>query len=117
MSIAKLYTWFGIPRRTVYYKPVKAAPKVDPRFADPIKKMIEEEPSFGHRTVAWLLGFNKNTVQRIFQIKGWRFASVPWACGPASRRFRLSQLHRTRGGRPISPASGPARTAGPRWPW
>ena len=31
---------------------------------------IEEEPSFGYRTVAWLLGFNKNTVQRIFQIKG-----------------------------------------------
>ena len=34
--------------------------------------MIEEEPSFGYRTVAWLLGFNKNTVQRIFQIKGWQ---------------------------------------------
>jgi len=28
VSIAKLCTWFGIPRRTVYYKPVKAAPKV-----------------------------------------------------------------------------------------
>ncbi|MBL3587829.1 hypothetical protein JMM61_21220 [Rhodovulum sulfidophilum] len=72
MSIAKLCTWFGIPRRRGYYKPVKAVPKVDPRFADPIKKMIEEEPSFGYRTVAWLLGFNKNTVQRIFQIKGWQ---------------------------------------------
>ncbi|SDI97802.1 DDE-type integrase/transposase/recombinase [Alloyangia pacifica] len=69
-SIAKLCTWFGIPRRTVYYKPVNAAPKVDPRLAEPTKKMIEEEPSFGYRTVAWLLGFNKNTVQRIFQIKG-----------------------------------------------
>ena len=34
--------------------------------------MIEAEPSFGYRTVAWLLGFNKNTVQRIFQIKGWQ---------------------------------------------
>ena len=34
--------------------------------------MIEEEPSFGYRTVAWLLGFNKNTVQRIFRIKGWQ---------------------------------------------
>ncbi|WP_198670571.1 hypothetical protein [Oceanicella sp. SM1341] len=62
MPIAKLCT----------YKPVKAAPKVDPRFAEPIKKVIEEEPSFGYRTVAWLLGFNKNTVQRIFQIKGWQ---------------------------------------------
>ena len=72
VSVAKLCTWFGIPRRTVYYKPVKAAPKVDPRFSEPIKAMIEEEPSFGYRTVAWLLGFNKNTVQRIFQIKGWQ---------------------------------------------
>ena len=72
--IAKLCTWFGIPRRTVYYKPVKSAPKVDPRYSEPIKKMIEEEPSFGYRTVAWLLGFNKNTVQRIFQIKGWHLS-------------------------------------------
>ncbi|MCB1311441.1 MAG: hypothetical protein KDK29_05930 [Sedimentitalea sp.] len=40
------------------------------RFAVPIKAMIEKEPSFGYRTVAWLLGFNKNTVQRIFRIKG-----------------------------------------------
>jgi len=47
----------SIKRWTVYYKPTKAAPKVDPRFADPIKAMIEKEPSFGYRTVAWLLGF------------------------------------------------------------
>jgi len=34
--------------------------------------MIEENPSFGYRTVAHLLGFNKNTVQRIFQIRDWQ---------------------------------------------
>ncbi|MFT8274961.1 IS3 family transposase, partial [Kerstersia gyiorum] len=34
-------------------------------------------PSFGYRTVAWLLGFNKNTVQRIFQIKGWQVRKRP----------------------------------------
>ncbi len=51
---------------------MKAVPKVDPRFSEPIKKMIEEELSFGYRTVTWLLGFNKNTVQRSFQIKGWQ---------------------------------------------
>ena len=72
VSIARLCAWFGVPRRTVYYKPVKAAPRIDPRFAEPIKAMIEEEPSFGYRTVAWLLGFNKNTVQRIFRLKGWQ---------------------------------------------
>lgn len=72
VRITKLCAWFGVPRRTVYYKPTKAAPKVDPRFAEPIKAMIEAEPSLGYRTVAWLLGFNKNTVQRIFQLKGWQ---------------------------------------------
>lgn len=64
VPLTKLCAWFGVPRRTVYYKPIKAAPKVAPRFAEPIKAMIEKEPSFGYRTVAWLLGFNKNTVQR-----------------------------------------------------
>lgn len=72
VPISKLCDWFGVPRRTVYYNPTKSAPKVNPRFADPIKTLIEEEPSFGYRTVAWLLGFNKNTVQRIFKIKGWQ---------------------------------------------
>lgn len=61
-----------MPRRTVCYKPTKAAPQVDPCFAEPIKVRIENVPSFNYRTVAWLLGFNNNTVQRIFQIKGWQ---------------------------------------------
>jgi putative transposase len=56
---------------------VKAAPKVQERFAEPIRKMILEEPSFGYRTVAALLDFNKNTVQRIFQLKGWQVKKRP----------------------------------------
>jgi putative transposase len=56
---------------------MKSPPKVDPRLAEPIKAMIEESPSFGYRTVAHLLGFNKNTVQRIFQIKGWQVRKRP----------------------------------------
>src|SRR5690625_838858 len=73
VSIAKLCRWFNVPRRTMYYKPVKnSVPKIQERFAKPIKAMIEENPSFGYRTVAWLLGFNKNTMQRIFQLKGWQ---------------------------------------------
>lgn len=35
-------------------------------------EMTEAEPSFGHRTVAALLGMNKNTVQRILQLKRWQ---------------------------------------------
>lgn len=82
VSLAKLCAWFGVPRRTVYYKPTRAPPKVDPRFAGPIKAMIEKEPSFGYRTVAWLLGFNKNTVQRIFRIKGWQVRKRPIGMRP-----------------------------------
>ncbi len=66
VPMTKLCRWFKVPRRTVYYRPTKAAPKVQGRFETPIKAMIEQESSFGYRTVANLLGFNKNTVQRIF---------------------------------------------------
>ncbi|MCF7223768.1 IS3 family transposase [Marilutibacter chinensis] len=72
VSMAKLCRWFEQPRRTVYYRPTKAAPKVRPELAGPIKALIEEEPSFGYRTVAGLLAMNKNTVQLIFQLKGWQ---------------------------------------------
>ncbi|CAD0363745.1 IS3 family transposase ISKpn40 (plasmid) [Xanthomonas hortorum pv. vitians] len=34
--------------------------------------MIEAEQSFGYRTVAALLDMDKNTVQRVFQLKGWQ---------------------------------------------
>lgn len=77
VSISKLCGWFEIPRRTVYYRSQKSPPKIQPRFAEPIKAMIEEEPSFGYRTVAGLLGFNKNTVQRVFQLKGWQVKKRP----------------------------------------
>jgi hypothetical protein len=36
VPMAKLCRWFGVPRRTVYYKPVKASPTVQERFANPI---------------------------------------------------------------------------------
>jgi putative transposase len=82
VSLVKLCAWFGVPRRTVYYMPVKTAPKVDPRFAEPIQAMIEENPSFGYRTVAFLLGFNRNTVQRIFQLKNWQVRKRPIGMRP-----------------------------------
>lgn len=74
---SKLCQWFEVPRRTMYYQPTKATPKVDAKWAEPIKAMIEENPSFGYRTVAHLLDFNKNTVQRIFQLKGWQVKKRP----------------------------------------
>lgn len=77
VSICKLCQWFDVPRRTFYYRPVKSPPQVQEQYVAPIKAMIEENPSFGYRTVAHLLGFNKNTVQRIFQIKGWQVRKRP----------------------------------------
>ncbi|WP_253879868.1 hypothetical protein [Paracoccus aminovorans] len=85
VSLVNLCAWFGVPRRTVDYKPTKAAPKINPGFAEPIKAMIEENPSFGYRTVAFLLGFNKNTVQRIFQLKHWQVHKRPIGMRPRSR--------------------------------
>ena len=81
-SLSQLCRWFGVPRRTVYNQPTKAAPKVDEQLAVPIKAMIEENPSFGYRTVAYLLGMNKNTVQRIFQVKGWQVRKRPVGMRP-----------------------------------
>lgn len=77
VPLTKLCRWFGVPRRTVYYCSMKSLPKMDPKYAEPIKAMIEESPSFGYRTVAYLLGFNKNTVQRIFPIKSWQVRKRP----------------------------------------
>ena len=56
VSISKPCQWFDTPRQTVYYKPVKAAPKLQPRFAEPIKAMIKEEPPFRYCTVRPCLG-------------------------------------------------------------
>lgn len=93
VSISKLCQWFEMPRRTVYYKSVKAKPKIQARFAEPIKAMINEEPSFGYRTVAALLGFDKNTVQRIFQLRGWQVKKRP--IGSRPRVQALERVIRT----------------------
>ncbi len=82
VSLVKLCLWFQMPRRTVYYRSTKAQPKVQEQLVKPIKAMIEENPSFGYRTVAHLLGFNKNTVQRIFQLKGWQVRKRPVGLRP-----------------------------------
>jgi len=66
----------------VYYRLVKAAPKLQDRLVASIKAMIEENPFFGYRTVAPLLGFNSNTMHRIFQLKGWQLRKCPAGFSP-----------------------------------
>lgn len=56
VPIAKLCRWFDVPRRTFYYRPTKAPLRLQDQIVEPIKAMIEEHPSSGYRTVAWLLG-------------------------------------------------------------
>jgi putative transposase len=77
VSISQLCRWFEVPRRTVYYRPTRKPALIQERFCKPIKQMIEENPSFGYRTVAHLLSFNKNTVQRIFQLMHWQVKKRP----------------------------------------
>ncbi|SDV48675.1 hypothetical protein [Chitinasiproducens palmae] len=64
------------------------APKVDPKFPAPIKAMIEELPLFGYRTVAHLLGFNKNTVHHVFQLMSWQVRKRPVGLSLGSRHYR-----------------------------
>lgn len=93
----------------MYYQPHKAPPVLRPELVEPIKALIEEEPSFGYRTVAWLLDMNKNTVQRIFQLKGWqvrkrsvgnrpRIEALPSVATQANERW-ATDLCRIWGGR------------------
>jgi len=77
VPMTKLCQWFEVPRRSVYYKPTKSAPKVQERLETPIKALIDQDPSYGYRTVAGLLNMNKNTVQRIFQLRGWQVKKRP----------------------------------------
>ncbi len=61
---------FGVLHRTLYYKPTRSAPKVNPMLT---KKVSRDNPSaFVRRTIGFLLGLNQNTAQGINQIKGWQ---------------------------------------------
>ena len=82
VSFVELYQRFEVPRRTVYYRAIKAARKRRERFVKPIEAMIEENPSFGYRTAAHLLDSNKTTVQRAFQLMGWQVPKRPVAFRP-----------------------------------
>jgi hypothetical protein len=115
VPMTKLCRWFDVPRRTVYYKPVKSKPKVQERFANPIKQMIETEASFGYRTVASLLRFNNNTVQRVFQLMGGRYAREPLGIDRLLKHYRRWPRCRTSAGPPICSASGPVVMAGRPW--
>ena len=49
VSISRLCAWFGVARRSVYYRPHRKQPVVKECYSEPIKQLIEEQPSFGYR--------------------------------------------------------------------
>jgi len=117
VSMAKLCRWFQVPRRTVYYRAVRSAPTVRPELATPIKQLIEAEPSFGYRTVAGLLGMNKNTVQRIFQLMGWQVRKRAVGMRPRIQALPSVATAPNQRWRRTCAESGAGEMAGSRWPW
>jgi hypothetical protein len=71
VTISKACARAGFSRRSFYYQAKRRPRKINDALASSIKRVISALPYAGYRTVAWLLGENKNTVQRIFQLKGW----------------------------------------------
>lgn len=84
VSISKLCRWYGEPRRTVYYRPVKAAQKLQDRLAVRIKAMLEELLSFGYQTVAYLQGSTRTPCSASFNTRAGRCASTLRASGLGS---------------------------------
>ena len=72
ITISKACEIDGLSRRSYYYQPRQRSPTVGEWLARRIEGVIEALPYAGYRTGAWLLGDNKHTVQRVFQIKGWQ---------------------------------------------
>ncbi len=85
VSITKLCRWFGISRRSYYYKPKAGASRIDEKKVERIKATIEEYPTYGYRRVALLTGINKKAVQRILQLKGWQVKKRPKGHRPRAR--------------------------------
>ena len=117
VSLVKLCQWFEMPRRSVYYRSIKAAPKVQEQLVKPIKAMIEENPSFGYRTVAHLFGMNRTKLCSASSTQ--RLAGAQAACGfrPASRRCPRRPRRPTSAGPPICAESGRVATDGLSSPW
>ena len=58
-----------------------------------IKQFIDKYPEAGYRTAAWVLKLNKNTVQRIFQLKGWQVRKKPRGFRPRVKAFPSVAQH------------------------
>lgn len=90
------------------YKSVNGAAKINTELAEPIKNMIEAEPSFSYRTVLATLGMDKSSAHRIFQVKGRQVSKHPFGERP---RIEAKNIARRRAGSVLGrrPAQGRGR--------
>src|SRR4051794_16399631 len=44
VSVSQLCRWLELPRRTFYYRSIKAAPRLREDLVEPVKALIEQEP-------------------------------------------------------------------------
>ena len=65
---AALAKELGISRDSLYYKPKK--PISDEELKQKIIAVMAEHPAYGHRRVAWALGFNKKAIIRVMNDNG-----------------------------------------------
>lgn len=97
VSIARLCRWFGVPRSTFYYEPrasqVKTT-KLDEAVVEEIRKIIDEEPTFGVRRITAVLRrrlgrvVNRKKVRRIVRINGWLLRKKPQGKRPRAQGWR-----------------------------
>ncbi len=64
VTVVRACRWAGNSRRSYYYRPTQAKPRINEHLAARVKRVISDLPYAGYRTVAWLLGENKNTIQQ-----------------------------------------------------
>ena len=72
ITVSQACRWSGYARRSWCYQRRKARPRINEHLAARVKRVIDDLPYAGYRTVAFLLGENKNTIQRLFQLKHWQ---------------------------------------------
>jgi len=85
VSITQLGRWFGIPRRTLYYRPKQRKWKLDPVKVQKVKAAMERFSTYGYRRLANETGMNKKAVQRILHLKGWQVRKRPKGARPPAK--------------------------------
>ena len=79
VSVSKLCRWFEFPRSTFYYRPPSPkSPKMDTELVLELKRVIDEEPTYGVRRLTAMvrrgLGIpvNRKKVHRIVKLNHWQ---------------------------------------------